>query len=623
MDIDTTIADHFPAAPQEVLDELQAMLRVYDIDAQELFFKWESYSLKMGPDNVKLDFDTVQNFKKDVQEQLEKELKGKAKLAQNPAVQRVVRPGQGAGDSFALFDGMLPSTPARGGLKRKPLITETPRAKNTRMDMPSTPGTPFSSLKNSLESTTPFKTHVPVNETLEILNPHIPAPSLPTPNPSSERVSFLFNMELKNFSYRPMYQKLAEASSTQDDRIDEFSAIIQEHYNLPDSAFGDPTIASADEVVAVGRIVSDSLAGKFNPQSILLESSRMTGAGSRIPLKLDSIRSFAFFPGQIIAVKGVNSGAGFFSVSEVLEPPKLPPASSSTEDLALHNEKLADGPLSIWLASGPFTTHDNLDFSALTDLTTSAAEKKPDVVILCGPFIDSTHPLISSGDFDTPNPDGTLDDLFRHEISRRLAQIPSTTTVLLLPSLRDACSRHLSFPQAPLPKKPLELPQHVKCLPNPSMFSLNELSFAISTNDILFHLAREEISRNPTVPNPQARLAGHILNQRSFYPLFPPPDRESLPMGLRETGASLDIPHIRLADVVGVTPDVLVLPSALAAGAKVVEGTVVVNPGQVRKSRGPGTWAEMCVVAGKTDEEGDERRGHSVWERARVEVKRI
>jgi DNA polymerase alpha subunit B len=102
MDIDTTIADHFPAASQEVLDELQAMLRVYDIDAQELFFKWESYSLKMGPDDVKLDFDTVQNFKKDVQEQLEKELKGKAKLAQTPAVQRVVRPGQGAGDSFAL-----------------------------------------------------------------------------------------------------------------------------------------------------------------------------------------------------------------------------------------------------------------------------------------------------------------------------------------------------------------------------------------------------------------------------------------------------------------------------------------------------------------------------------------
>jgi DNA polymerase alpha subunit B len=94
-------------------------------------------------------------------------------------------------------------------------------------------------------------------------------------------------MEIKNFSYRPMYQKLTEASEIQDERIDEFSAAIQEHYNIPEESFGDPSIASPTEIVAVGRIVSDSLQGRLNPSSILLESSRMTGAGARTPLKVD------------------------------------------------------------------------------------------------------------------------------------------------------------------------------------------------------------------------------------------------------------------------------------------------------------------------------------------------
>jgi len=153
------------------------------------------------------------------------------------------------------------------------------------------------------------------------------------------------------------------------------------------------------------------------------------------------------------------------------------------------------------------------------------------------------------------------------------------------------------------------------------MFSLNELVFSVTTNDILFHFSREEISRKPAVANPQARFLSHLFNQRSFYPLFPPPSRKSLPRGLSGMGAGLDVPHIRLADMVNVIPDVLIVPSMLGTFAKVVDGVVAVNPGSASKRLGTGTWVEMTVAPKQA--EGGGEVAHDVWERARVEVRRI
>ena len=62
--------------PKDVLAELQSILRVHSITAEELFYKWESYSIKMG-DEVKLSMETVRGFKQDVQEALERETRGK------------------------------------------------------------------------------------------------------------------------------------------------------------------------------------------------------------------------------------------------------------------------------------------------------------------------------------------------------------------------------------------------------------------------------------------------------------------------------------------------------------------------------------------------------------------
>lgn len=63
--------------PKDVLAELQSILRVHSIPPQELFYKWESFCLKMGTEDMKLNIDTVRQFKRDVQDTLERESRQK------------------------------------------------------------------------------------------------------------------------------------------------------------------------------------------------------------------------------------------------------------------------------------------------------------------------------------------------------------------------------------------------------------------------------------------------------------------------------------------------------------------------------------------------------------------
>lgn len=62
----------------DVLMELQSILRLHSIPPQELFYKWESYSMKMGSDDLKLTIDSARALKNDVQDGLEREIRNKA-----------------------------------------------------------------------------------------------------------------------------------------------------------------------------------------------------------------------------------------------------------------------------------------------------------------------------------------------------------------------------------------------------------------------------------------------------------------------------------------------------------------------------------------------------------------
>jgi DNA polymerase alpha subunit B len=480
-------------------------------------------------------------------------------------------------------------------------------------------------------------------------------------------VKLTANTDLKKFSYKPLAMHLSEASEVLDDRIDEFASLVQTHHKIEDSSFGSAASKSTNEIIAVGRIASETPGAKLNAESVVLETSRRTGAGLRIPLRFEPGISYELFPGQIIAARGINASGDYFSVSEILEVPKLPPALSEATMLDAGNARLgledpsnatASHALNIMVSAGPFTADDNLDFEPLQALCTKAADTAADVLILTGPFLDIDHPLVASGDFDLPpeanvSPDkATLTDVFRYLIGRPLQelakQVPSIT-IVLTPSARDAVNKHAAWPQEPFAKTELGLPRkQAKTVSNPVTISLNEMVVGISAQDILYDLRAQELILNkPTEANMMARLPRHVINQRHFFPLFPPTERSKLPKtsgGEEPTGTPLDVSYLKLGEWLNVTPDVLVTPSALPPFAKarnstqapnilasncdlqVVDGVLAINPGTLSKRRGAGTYAQFTLhprVLGKEERATGGLLLHKIYERARVDIVRI
>lgn len=84
--------------PPDVSGELQSILRLHSITPQDLRFKWESYTMKMGLEQTKLDLATARAFKKDLQEALERESRGKAHLRSVDKRGAYATPRAGRGD---------------------------------------------------------------------------------------------------------------------------------------------------------------------------------------------------------------------------------------------------------------------------------------------------------------------------------------------------------------------------------------------------------------------------------------------------------------------------------------------------------------------------------------------
>lgn len=88
----------------EILGELQSVLRLYSVSPQDLFYKWESYSLKMGAEDTRLDLKTARSFKKDIQDILERESRGKAHArgTEKRGVGATPRAAAGSSDVFGM-----------------------------------------------------------------------------------------------------------------------------------------------------------------------------------------------------------------------------------------------------------------------------------------------------------------------------------------------------------------------------------------------------------------------------------------------------------------------------------------------------------------------------------------
>ncbi|KAJ6584826.1 DNA polymerase alpha/epsilon subunit B-domain-containing protein [Mycena capillaripes] len=413
----------------------------------------------------------------------------------------------------------------------------------------------------------------------------------------------------KKRAYRYMHMKTSERGDVLDDTIDEFAERIRDHYDLAD--LGDPSGSTPDDITVVGRIIHDDdvaeESAKLGEGAISLECSRSLGNGARVPLRFDwnlKIRggaqgsgSTAFFPGAIAAFRGKNGGGGYFQVSEILTlPPLMPSAPSVKPDVD-------DSGFSMFIASGPYTSDQDLGFKPWRALIKKIQEAKPAVVLLLGPFIDALHPSIKSGDVDS-TPLNLFRTRFTDPLRSYLDSVPGSIA-LIVPSVRDLVSDHAVFPQGELPADVARGDPRIHLLPNPAWFTLNDITFAATSADVLFHIRKGEFVRRGEDVDPtpaisaedmgtdsMANVCRHLLQQRSFYPVLP------VPLELAAE-VVLDVTHLdrlQLGDGTNApqcAPDVLIVPSRFKQFTKTVYATTALNPSFVSK----GAYVVLDVAA--------------------------
>ena len=443
-----------------------------------------------------------------------------------------------------------------------------------------------------------------------------------------------------------------------------------------------------NEVLCVGRICNEAHEGRLNRASVRLEGSRRHSMGSRIKLDLsglildnnsnnDENIGYSFFPGQIVAVEGINPSGGTMRVSRVIEGAGPPPPSQQEGggDVDEGDRDDRRAPLSIWAACGPYTTSDDLEYDPLLDLVESVASERPDVVVLCGPFVDGRQalvageggagPVIADNDDDYDARPGlvTPERLFASKVSSLLADMyeldpGSTTQFVLVPSLDDAFADAV-YPQAAFrdgDRGPdarfaslglgvvedagrrsavgpggMDRARRIHLATNPCTLSVDGVVVGVTSTDVLFHLASDGCDAGLPPGSRLARLAGHLVGQGSYYPLFP--SGPGVPLDMTKAGG-WEMP---------VRPDVLVVPSRLAPFARPAAGaggggaTLAVNPGVLTKGSAGGTYARIEVRPqgtaggatsgddgpGSAAEGGSMMPARGVMDRVRVEVRRI
>ncbi|XP_008222042.1 PREDICTED: DNA polymerase alpha subunit B [Prunus mume] len=415
-----------------------------------------------------------------------------------------------------------------------------------------------------------------------------------------KRCSLIVHSSGPEIGCRFMYDRTEDRFNALENRISKYATALVSSGQYEEPL--DPTVSSQKIIFTVGMIYCDG-EGHLNEKSTLLQSSAEHSGGQRVRIELQNLSQFSIFPGQD-CIEGINPSGHCFIASKLVDSIPLPIADDANlppaKRQALDQEILSDGvsgtqpELSVIIASGPFTTTDNLLFEPLRELLAYASKTLPQLLILLGPFIDSEHPEIKKGTVDR-----SFDEIFRSEILRRLQDhveyMGSHARVVLVPSIRDA-NHDFVFPQPAFDIHPANLRHQITSLTNPGIFEANQVKIGCCSVDILKHLSGEEISRNPKdgkLSDRMSRLANHILSQRSFYPLYPP--AEGIPLDFSLAPEALNISLI---------PDILILPSDMKHFVKVLPlgergeekeqvKCICVNPGRLAKGEGGGTFVEL------------------------------
>ncbi|XP_049817799.1 DNA polymerase alpha subunit B isoform X2 [Aethina tumida] len=338
-----------------------------------------------------------------------------------------------------------------------------------------------------------------------------------------------------------------------------------------------------------GRIVSDS-DGKINVQSTLLEGSQLVNFAHTVSLNLNKVPKYSLFPGQVVMVEGNNAHNGTFFADKII--------SDALPTLPLEPPNFY-GTMQIMIASGPFTLPSNLSYEPLNDLLKYAAEYQPHLLILLGPFLDTDHEGILNGQLTDP-----FVSFFESLIENIAVTLQDVDTqVVIVASSKDAHHDPV-YPTPPYCTRGAY--EKIRFVPDPCMLDVNGLVIGATSADVLFDISNFELyqDRNPSGPVDRlGRLASHLLQQQSFYPLYPPSKDMCIDHELLEQHGFIEyIPHI------------LILPSTLRYFIKNISGCLVINPERSTKGYGAGTFAKVEIKSGTSN---------SICSRASCQILRV
>ncbi|XP_054289402.1 DNA polymerase alpha subunit B isoform X2 [Macrosteles quadrilineatus] len=373
---------------------------------------------------------------------------------------------------------------------------------------------------------------------------------------------------------RVMMETLMEKAAVLNDVIERIGSYLIELNGLQDPSNNHEV--SPTEIVCLGRICCDSN-DRLNASSVLLEGSQSTCLGHTVALDLSQVSHYSLFPGQIVAVVGTNPTGKRLHVTKLYHQALLPSPTFLPR---------FSGVMEVVIAAGPFTQSDSVQYEPLQDLMTYVSTHRPHVLILIGPLVDLRQSQLIDGSI-AESYDAFTDKI----ISGLMDKLKGTwTQVVVVSSAHDAACLPI-FPTPPsLSVRPTSSsPLHM--VADPALLNISGLVLGVTATDSLMHLSKEELSFPPGGSDRLGRLASHLLQQQSFYPLQPPCEDLTVDSELWDIHACFPV-----------TPHVLVVPSNLRYFIKHLHGCLVVNPEHLVKGAGGGTFARLEIEPPSDDD---------------------
>ncbi|CAJ1058492.1 DNA polymerase alpha subunit B [Xyrichtys novacula] len=572
-----------PCQDDSVLDKLVELCICNRIQADEMVLEWVAYSTTKN--GLKLTLDTLEQFDHEVINK-----KGKSKPSSRKedshnrtrdinSLQDLIKAEE---EEENLLDAYC--TPAKGSQKRALTTPEHPQSKRTAALIAS-PGLLLSPASFS-PSATPSQKYSQRGAKGEVVVSFGAVQGTRWTGRKAPGAGVQLELlegpeESLRCSYKYMFQRQRDVRNVLTEKIEELGESLKSHFNIEE--FSPVSLPAQDSITVLGQICCDSN-GKLNAQSVLLEAGPEQG-GQQVPVDLSELKEFSLFPGQVVAMEGMNTTGRKLMASKLYEGSPLPFYTSEVK------METSDEPLNILVACGPYTPSDSLTFDPLLDLINVIARDRPDVCLLLGPFVDSKHEQIEKGQ---------VTETFEAIFSRCIESIVDGTKsigchLVFVPSQRDI-HHHFIYPQPPFTLSNLskDQVQRVTLVPDPCTLLIDGVTFGLTSTDILFHMGAEEISSG-TGSDRFSRILKHILTQRSYYPLYPPAEE-----------VNMDYEKFQSFGQMPLTPDVLIIPSELRYFVKEVVGCVCVNPGRLTKGQVGGTYSRLLIQ--RSDTSDDEKR---------------